>query len=118
TYPFLSVMFNSQPGLEAYSSSSNSSTSLLAISSSNSSFEPTMIPSNSLIPVPAGIRLPVITFSFRPVRSSDLPLIDACDSTLVVYWNEAAEIQLLVRNDAFVIPNHGGADVAGSASLN
>ena len=36
------------------------------------------------IPVPAGISLPMITFSFRPIRWSSLPLILASVRTLVV----------------------------------
>ena len=80
--------------LKNYSSSSNSSTSLLANNNSYSSLEPTTISLKSRIPVPAGIKPPVITFSFNPNKSSTLPLIAAVDNTLVVSWNEAAEIQL------------------------
>ena len=57
-------------------------------------------------PVPAGIRkFPTITFSFRPSSVSSLPLTAASVRTRVVSWNEAAEIKLLVCNDAFVMPS-------------
>ena len=36
--------------------------------------------------------LPTITFSFRPFNGSTFPLIAASVNTLVVSWNEAAEI--------------------------
>src|SRR5688572_11353481 len=42
----------------------------------------------------------------------------ADDNTLVVSWNDAAEIQLCTPNDALVIPNKVGEDVAGCASRN
>ena len=64
-------------------------------------------------PVPAGISLPIITFSFNPVRLSVLADTAASVSTLVVSWNEAAEIKLSVFKDARVIPNSKGDDVAG-----
>ena len=56
-------------------------------------------------PVPAGTNLPTITFSFKPSRLSIFPLIEASVNTLVVSWNEAAEINELVCKDALVIPN-------------
>lgn len=68
-------------------------------------------------PVPAGIFLPMITFSFNPDKSSDLAAIAAELKTLVVSWNDAAEIQLLVPNEALVIPNNNGLEVDGTASL-
>src|SRR5665647_478596 len=40
----------------------------------------------------------------------------ADDKTLVVSWNDAAEIQLCVPNDALVIPSNNGEEVAGLAS--
>src|SRR5205085_6737703 len=43
-------------------------------------------------PVPAGMRRPTITFSFRPRRSSFLPMMAASVSTRVVSWKEAAEM--------------------------
>ena len=61
---------------------------------------------NPLKPVPAGISLPIITFSFKPLNQSDLPSIAASVRTLVVSWNEAAEIKLSVLRDAIVIPNY------------
>ena len=56
-------------------------------------------------PVPAGIRRPTITFSFKPWSLSTLPFIAASVSTRVVSWKDAAEINELVCNDALVIPN-------------
>ena len=56
------------------------------------------------MPVPAGISLPMITFSFRPSSGSDLPLIAASVSTRVVSWKEAAASHESVASDAFVIP--------------
>ena len=43
-------------------------------------------------PVPAGILCPTITFSFSPSRSSILAATAASFKTLVVSWNEAAEM--------------------------
>ena len=40
----------------------------------------------------------------------------ADDNTLVVSWNEAADIQLCVPSEALVIPNSTGCDVAEFAS--
>ena len=71
---------------------------------SYSDFEPTIRSSYSGNPVPAGILWPTITFSFSPLRLSDFALIDACVSTLVVSWNDAAEMKLLVCKDALVMP--------------
>ena len=42
---------------------------------------------------------------------SSLPLTEASVRTRVVSWNEAAEIKLLVCNDAFVIPSRTGCAV-------
>src|SRR5258705_542123 len=42
-----------------------------------------------------------MTFSFRPRSSSRLPMIAASVSTRVVSWNDAAEINESVDNDAF-----------------
>ena len=47
---------------------------------------------NVLSPVPAGISLPTITFSFKPCSTSIFPFIAASVRTRVVSWNEAAEI--------------------------
>src|SRR5258708_38905202 len=57
-----------------------------------------------------------MTFSFNPSISSVLPWMAADDNSLVVSWNDAADIQLGTPNDALVIPNNVGADVAGFAS--
>ena len=57
-----------------------------------------------ILPVPAGTNLPTITFSLRPLSGSIFPLIAASVSTLVVYWNDAAEINDSVCKDALVIP--------------
>ena len=46
-----------------------------------------------------------MTFSFRPRRSSFLPMIAASVSTRVVSWNEAAEMNESVDSDALVIPS-------------
>ena len=43
-------------------------------------------------PVPAGISLPTITFSFNPFKLSLAPLTAASVKTLVVSWKEAADI--------------------------
>ena len=50
-------------------------------------------------PVPAGINLPMITFSFNPTNSSTLPLIAASVNTFVVSWKEAADKKLFVSSD-------------------
>ena len=57
------------------------------------------------MPVPAGIRRPTMTFSFRPRSSSRLPMIAASVSTRVVSWKEAAEMNESVDSEAFVIPS-------------
>ena len=43
------------------------------------------------MPVPAGMSLPMMTFSFRPSSVSSLPWIAASVSTRVVSWKEAAD---------------------------
>ena len=58
--------------------------------------------------------LPIITFSFKPRSQSDLPSIAASVKTLVVSWNEAAEIKLSVLREALVIPNKTGVNTAGA----
>ena len=55
-------------------------------------------------PLPAGISLPMMTFSLRPTRWSTLPLMAASVRTLVVSWKEAADRKLSVARDALVIP--------------
>jgi len=49
-----------------------------------------------LNPVPAGINLPIITFSFSPRNQSAFPSIAASVKTLVVSWKLAADIKLSV----------------------
>src|SRR5690606_2540758 len=81
-----------------------------------SSFEPTTISSYILIPVPAGILCPTITFSFNPSKWSSFPATAASLSTFVVSWNEAAEINDLVCSEALVIPCNTGVAVAKTTS--
>ena len=57
------------------------------------------------IPVPAGINLPMITFSFNPSNGSTFPLMAASVRTRVVSWKEAAERKESVAREAFVIPS-------------
>ena len=57
------------------------------------------------MPVPTGISLPMITFSFRPIKLSILPLMAASVRTFVVSWKEAAERNELVAKAAFVMPS-------------
>ena len=45
-----------------------------------------------ILPVPAGISLPTITFSFRPFKESIFPSVAASVRTFVVSWKEAADI--------------------------
>lgn len=59
---------------------------------------------NARVPVPAGIKWPTMTFSFRPLKKSCFPLTAASFKTLVVSWKEAAEIKDFVCRDARVIP--------------
>src|SRR5512135_3443765 len=66
------------------------------------------------IPVPAGMTLPMITFSFRPRSSSSMPLMAASVSTRVVSWNDAADTKLSVVSDAFVMPRRSGLPWAGA----
>ena len=73
--------------------------------------------SYSLIPVPAGILCPTITFSFNPSKSSTLPATAASLSTFVVSWKEAAEMNDLVCSEALVIPCKTGVAVAVITSL-
>ena len=66
------------------------------------------------IPVPAGISLPIRTFSFRPISGSILPLIAASVRTFVVSWKEAADRKELVAREALVIPSITCLPSAGS----
>ena len=54
----------------------------------------------------------MITFSFKPLNKSFLPSTAASVRILVVSWNEAAEINDSVFNDAFVIPSNMYSQVA------
>ena len=65
------------------------------------------------MPVPAGMSLPMITFSLRPSSPSERPSIAASVSTRVVSWNEAADSHESVASDAFVIPMSSGRPSAG-----
>src|SRR6266849_6388150 len=67
--------------------------------------------------IPAGIKRPTMTFSFRPNRLSTRPLIAASVKTRVVSWNEAAEIKLSVVNAALVIPSNTGFPRPGCPPL-
>ena len=64
--------------------------------------------------IPAGISLPMITFSFRPSSGSTLPLIAASVSTRVVSWKDAADRKESVAREALVIPSRIGLPIAGS----
>ena len=55
-----------------------------------------------------------MTFSFKPLNQSDLPSIAASVRTLVVSWNEAADIKLSVLREALVIHNKTGVNIAGA----
>src|SRR3954470_15210051 len=66
------------------------------------------------MPVPAGISLPMITFSLSPSRLSLLPWIAASVSTLVVSWKEAADSHDSVASEALVMPMRTGRAEAGS----
>src|SRR4028118_1049799 len=66
------------------------------------------------MPVPAGISLPMITFSLRPSRLSLLPWMAASVSTLVVSWKEAADSHDSVASEALVMPMSTGRAEAGS----
>ncbi len=57
------------------------------------------------IPVPAGMRCPMMMFSLRPRRSSRAPRIAASVSTRVVSWKLAAEMNDCVVRLAFVMPS-------------
>ena len=54
--------------------------------------------------VPAGIKCPRITFSFRPSRKSVIPAKAASVRTLVVSWKLAALMKLSLWSDALVMP--------------
>ena len=74
-------------------------------SSGSSSFSGSIY---SMIPVPAGMSLPMITFSFKPLSGSTLPLIAASVRTRVVSWKEAADMKESVAIEALVMPSSSG----------
>ena len=55
--------------------------------------------------VPHGINLPTTTFSFSPLKKSFLPFTAASVKTLVVSWNDAADINELVTSEASLVTN-------------
>ena len=57
------------------------------------------------MPVPAGIRRPIITFSFRPRSLSICPFEAALIKTFVVYWKDADESQDEVVRATSEIPS-------------
>src|SRR5213595_3515867 len=65
------------------------------------------------MPVPAGMRWPMMMFSFNPSKSSRAPRIAASVSTRVVSWNDAAEMNDCVVRLALVMPSSRGSRVAG-----
>ena len=56
----------------------------------------------------------MITFSFKPINGSTLPLIAASVNTRVVSWKDAADKKESVAREAFVIPRRIGLATAGS----
>ena len=94
------------------SSSSNPSSKNRSSSIDNSLFS--LISRYFLIPVPAGICFPMITFSFRPTSGSIFPLIAASVSTFVVSWKDAADRKESDARDALVIPSSTCFPSAGS----
>ena len=67
----------------------------------------------SRTPVPAGISLPMMTFSLRPMSGSTLFLMAASVSTRAVSWKDAAERKESVDSAALVIPSSTRFAVAG-----
>src|SRR5918996_210392 len=65
------------------------------------------------MPVPAGMSLPMMMFSFNPSRLSLRPSMAASVSTRVVSWNDAADSHESVASDAFVMPMSSGRPSAG-----
>src|SRR4051794_39284188 len=65
-------------------------------------------------PGPAGMSLPMMTFSLRPIRWSLAPLMAASVSTRVVSWKDAAARKDEVFRDALVTPRSTVWAVAGS----
>ena len=67
----------------------------------------------SSVPVPAGIKCPVITFSLKPFKLSTRPIVADSVRIRVVSWNDAAEMKLSVSSAALVIPRRIGSASAG-----
>ena len=65
------------------------------------------------IPVPAGIKRPIITFSFNPCNLSTFPFIAASVNTLAVSWNDAADKKESVSKATLVIPSKTFLPFAG-----
>ena len=65
------------------------------------------------MPVPAGISLPMMMFSFRPSSESLRDSMAASVSTRVVSWNDAADSHESVASDALVMPMSSGRPSAG-----
>src|SRR3989442_9006247 len=79
---------------------------------------PILIPRYRAIPVPAGISLPMITFSFNPSNGSTFPLVAASVRTRAVSCKDAADRQFSVASVALVIPTKtGGAFAAPNHSV-
>src|SRR5581483_127586 len=66
-----------------------------------------------VMPVPAGMSLPMMMFSLSPSSRSDLPSMAASVSTRVVSWNDAADSHESVASDALVMPISSGRPSAG-----
>ena len=63
--------------------------------------------------VPAGVRWPSITFSFRPKSGSTLLANAASVNTLVVSWKDAAEMNDSLDRLALVMPSSTVVAAAG-----
>ena len=59
-------------------------------------------------PVPEGMSLPIMTFSFKPISLSSWPSRAALIRTLDVSWKEAAERKLSVVKETLEIPSKTG----------
>src|SRR5213076_583769 len=66
-----------------------------------------------IMPVPAGMSLPMMMFSLRPKSWSLLPSMAASVSTRVVSWKDAADSHESVASDALVMPMSSGRPSAG-----
>ena len=66
--------------------------------------------SDVILPVPAGIKRPTITFSLRPAKLSIFPSCSICKN-FCCFLNDAAEINDEVCKLALVIPNRTGSAI-------